>query len=108
MLDGDAAGTACPDVLDATVEPAGDGTYRIAATVRSRDTQDVYADRWEVVGPSGEVLATRVLTHPHIDEQPFTRSLSGVAIPKGVASVTIRAGVTHRSPCGATVTIRLP
>lgn len=106
--DGDPDDASCPDVLGATLEPSGDGTYRIAVTVRSADTQDVYADRWEVVGPSGEVLATRVLTHPHIDEQPFSRSLSGVAIPEGVASVTIRAGMTHRSPCGATVTIRLP
>ena len=50
-----------------------------------------YADRWDVVTPSGELLKTRVLYHPHVDEQPFRRSLSGVAIPAGIDRVHIRA-----------------
>jgi hypothetical protein len=29
--------------------------------------------------------------HPHENEQPFTRSLSGVAITPGTAEVTVRA-----------------
>jgi hypothetical protein len=33
----------------------------------------------------------RVLGHPHVNEQPFTRSLSGVQIPKGTAQVQIQA-----------------
>jgi hypothetical protein len=37
------------------------------------------------------VLGERVLLHPHVDEQPFTRSLSGVAIPSDVEQVTVRA-----------------
>jgi hypothetical protein len=36
-----------------------------------------YADRWEVLASGGEVLATRVLAHPHVDEQPFVRNLGG-------------------------------
>jgi hypothetical protein len=52
---------------------------------------DHYADRWEVLGPDGEVLGTRVLYHPHVGEQPFTRSLGGVEVPEGVEKVVVRA-----------------
>ena len=48
---GAAAGQA--DVLKAEISRQADGNYRIAAT----------------------------LLHPHVDEQPFTRSLSGIHIP---------------------------
>lgn len=51
-----------------------------------------HANRWEVLGPEGELLATRVLHHPHVDEQPFTRSLRGVRVPPEVKQVRIRAG----------------
>ena len=50
-----------------------------------------YANGWEVLAPDGTVLATRVLRHPHVREQPFTRELRGVAVPAGLASVRIRA-----------------
>ena len=44
-----------------------------------------------VVGPDGAVLGSRVLAHPHVDEQPFTRSLSGISIGETIGSVTVRA-----------------
>ncbi len=50
-----------------------------------------YADRWDVLDPEGEVLATRVLRHPHVQEQPFTRSLRGVQLPARLTHVSIRA-----------------
>jgi hypothetical protein len=50
-----------------------------------------YADLWEVLTLDGRLLGSRVLYHPHEDEQPFTRSLSGVAIPAGIERVKIRA-----------------
>ena len=49
-----------------------------------------YADRWDVLDPEGEVLATRVLRHPHVQEQPFTRSLRGVQLPARLTHVSIR------------------
>jgi hypothetical protein len=68
------------------------GMWRFDVTLRSGDTGwDKYADQWEVLGPDGEVLATRVLMHPHVDEQPFTRSLDDVVIPSGVTQVTVLA-----------------
>ena len=69
-----------------------DGTWSFSVTVKHADEGwDHYADRWDVLGPDGEVLGTRVLYHPHVSEQPFTRSLGGVEIPKGVKKVTVRA-----------------
>ncbi len=50
-----------------------------------------FADRWEVIDPAGERLATRVLRHPHVQEQPFTRSLRGVQLPATLTHVSIRA-----------------
>ena len=50
-----------------------------------------YADAWRVVDAKGNVLATRTLWHPHVDEQPFTRSLSGVNIPAKMTKVFVEA-----------------
>lgn len=89
---GGAAHAGDADVVDARAERAQDGTYRFDVTVRHADEGwDHYADRWEVLGPDGKVLGERVLLHPHVDEQPFTRSQSGIAIPDDVREVTIRA-----------------
>ena len=52
---------------------------------------DHYADKWEVVTPDGKVIETRVLAHPHDNEQPFTRSLGSVRIPGELKTVRIRA-----------------
>lgn len=97
------------DVIDAVAVPQGDGTWRFDVTVRSADTGwDGYADRWEIVGPDGNVLATRVLHHPHENEQPFTRSLSGVRVPVGVEEVTIRAHHSARGYDGEALNLALP
>jgi hypothetical protein len=80
------------DVVAVEVARSGDGTYRFDVTVRHADTGwDHYADAWDVVASDGRVLGTRTLLHPHENEQPFTRSLSGVAITPGTAEVTVRA-----------------
>lgn len=66
--------------------------WRFDVTVRHADTGwEHYADAWRVVGPDGTVFGTRTLYHPHVDEQTFTRSLSGVEIPASVKQVTIES-----------------
>ncbi len=50
-----------------------------------------YADGFEVLSVSGEIIAKRVLAHPHVDEQPVTRDLRGVSIPDGVTQIDVRA-----------------
>ena len=80
------------DVVEVKVNPGKDGTWSFTVTVRHGDEGwDHYADKWDVLGPNGEVLGTRVLYHPHVGEQPFTRSLGGVEVPKGVKEVVLRA-----------------
>jgi len=80
-----------PVILDADASRAGGG-WRISVTLSHPDTGwDHYADGWEVLGPDGARLGYRELLHPHVDEQPFTRSLGGVTIPDGVRKITVRA-----------------
>lgn len=97
------------DVVDVRATRTGEGTYRFDVTVRHADTGwEHYADQWDVIGPDGTVLGTRVLLHPHVQEQPFTRSLSGVRVPAGVDTVTIRARDSEHGFGGRTVEVTLP
>lgn len=97
------------DVIEATVTYTGDNTFSFSATIQHADEGwKHYADRWEVLSPDGEVLGTRVLLHPHEQEQPFTRSLSGVKIPAAIQSVAIRAHDSTHGWGGKTKTLTLP
>lgn len=87
-------GSLADDVEIVSVESnkTGDGTWRFSVTLRHGDTGwDHYANLWQVESPDGTVLGERVLAHPHVNEQPFTRSLGGVKIPAGLEEVVIRA-----------------
>lgn len=91
--------TADADVEFVKAIQAEDGTWTFQVTVRHPDTGwEDYADGWDVVAPDGNVLKadesdlfTRLLLHPHENEQPFTRSQSGITIPDGVSQVSVRA-----------------
>ena len=52
---------------------------------------DHYADAWRIVAEDGTELGTRTLYHPHVNEQPFTRSLGDVKIPAAVSEVYVEA-----------------
>lgn len=109
MAAGPSAVAGKADVLNARISPNADGSFRIAATVRHRDTGwDHYANRWEVLGPRGQVIATRTLRHPHIREQPFTRSLGSVRIPANWSWVKIRAHDLVHGYGGREVTVSVP
>ncbi len=87
------------DVTHVRAVESPDGTWTFYVTVEHPDTGwEDYADGWDVVTPEGEVLKpdpesefTRTLLHPHVDEQPFTRSQSGIVIPEDVTEVRVRA-----------------
>jgi len=71
---------------------AADGNWRFDVTLRHADEGwDHYANLWRIETPDGRILGERVLAHPHVNEQPFTRSLSGVRIPDTVDQVIVRA-----------------
>jgi len=71
-------------------QTAGNWTFNV--TLLHKDTGwNHYADGWRVVDSNGKELGYRKLWHPHENEQPFTRSLSGVAIPKEVKTIFVEA-----------------
>jgi hypothetical protein len=79
------------DVVSVEYEKRGD-RYTFHVTLRHDDIGwQHYADRFEILTDSGEIVATRTLLHPHTEEQPFRRSLTGVVLPPGTATVTVRA-----------------
>lgn len=87
------------DVTFVRAVESADGTWTFYVTVLHPDTGwEDYADGWDVVTPDGIVLKpdpdspfTRLLLHPHENEQPFTRSQSRIVIPEGISQVTVRA-----------------
>lgn len=96
------------DVTAATAACDG-STCRFTVAVAHTDSGwDHYADRWDVVSPDGDILGTRVLLHPHVDEQPFSRSLSGVKVPNGLSAVRIRARDSVHGYGGREITVSIP
>jgi len=97
------------DVVKASAVKDGDNRYGFTVAVAHQDTGwDHYADKWEILDPEGTLLGTRILHHPHVHEQPFTRGLSGVAIPGHIKTVTVRAHDSVHAYGGKTVSVKLP
>jgi hypothetical protein len=83
--------------------------WKFDVTVSHPDTGwEHYADAWRVLDMDGNELAIRVLVHPHVDEQPFTRSLSGVQLPQGTTQVQIQSRCLVDGWATQTVTVNLP
>jgi len=97
------------DVVGVTAAREKGGTWSFSVTVRHHDEGwDHYADRWEILGPGGEILGVRALLHPHVGEQPFTRGLAGVKIPETTSKVVIRARDTIHGYGGREIVFELP
>ncbi|MDA3856871.1 MAG: hypothetical protein PF480_01180 [Roseovarius sp.] len=80
-----------PEVLDVKVEKSG-MAWRVGVTVEHPDTGwDHYVDSWEVLDKDGNRLGYRVLHHPHVNEQPFTRSLTNLTLPDGTREIFVKA-----------------
>jgi hypothetical protein len=97
------------DVQKVDVKKTGGRTFAFIVTVQHDDTGwDHYADKWEVISADGTVVGLRILHHPHVNEQPFTRSLSGVEVPADLSMVTVRAHDSVHGYGGGTATVDLP
>jgi hypothetical protein len=97
------------DVVAVTVEKTAEMTYTFHVTVSHGDSGwQHYANKWDVVTVGGKVLGTRKLHHPHEDEQPFRRSLSGVEISGEMDAVMVRAHDSVHGYGGKTVRVTLP
>jgi hypothetical protein len=67
------------------------GLWTFDVTISHEDAGwDHFADAWRILDMSGNQLAIRELIHPHVDEQPLTRSLSGIALPEGTTQVGVQ------------------
>lgn len=79
------------EIVNVMMEPSAN-RWTFHVTLKHDDTGwKHYADDWRIVDEKGNVLGDRKLWHPHVDEQPFTRSLADVLIPKGTSIVYIEA-----------------
>jgi len=96
-------------IVDAKIQPAGgERQFQIHVTLSHADTGwDHYANRWDVLDPQGNLLGSRTLHHPHVNEQPFTRSLS-LTIPAEVKQVTIVASDSVHGDNEKTVVLEVP
>ncbi|RUM94477.1 MAG: hypothetical protein DSZ28_03005 [Thiothrix sp.] len=77
-----------------------DGNYTFAVKIKSDDAGwDQYADGWEVLNAQGDLVYRRVLGHPHVNEQPFTRSGGPVNVGKA-DKIYIRAHLNNKGYVG--------
>ncbi len=78
------------DVVDVKVRFNGGNSFQVITTLKHADTGwDHYANGWEILDEQGNILGKRVLFHPHVNEQPFTRSHT-LDIPAKVNRITVR------------------
>lgn len=103
----DYADTSLANVEHVQLVRKGDG-WDVSVTVRHEDTGwDHYADWWRITNQSGRELVRRVLRHPHVEEQPFTRSLHGVQLPPDLKTVVVEAHCLVHGTGGRTITVHL-
>jgi hypothetical protein len=96
------------DVRNAQADCTADRVCRFTVAIRHADTGwKHYADRFEVLGPDDRVIATRVLRHPHVHEQPFIRTLEDVVIPEAIDEVTVRAHDSVHGFAGREVKVKI-
>jgi len=80
------------EIVNVKATQSSDKTWRFAVTLKHKDEGwDHYANEWQIIAPDNKILGTRTLYHPHVNEQPFTRSLDGVKIPAELETVRIIA-----------------
>ncbi len=81
-----------PQILKAEAKVKTNQLFNIAVTIRHADTGwDHYASEWVVIADDETEIAKRTLYHPHVNEQPFTRSLTDVSLPVDASKITIKA-----------------
>lgn len=97
-----------PVINDVKAKKSG-SSWTFDVTLSHGDTGwDDYADGWRILDTNGAVLGLRKLAHPHVNEQPFTRSLSGVAIPEGLSTVGIQASDSRGGWSSGVMQYKLP
>jgi len=87
---------------------SANGTWCFHTEVHHNDEGwDHYADAWQVRDKQDNLLAERILLHPHVHEQPFTRSVCGVSIPDNIFEVIVSARCNVHGFGGETMAVEL-
>ena len=87
-----AASWADPAIIENVETERSGATWTFSVTLSHADTGwDDYADGWRVLLEDETEVGFRELLHPHVNEQPFTRSLGSVQIPEEAKLVFIQA-----------------
>ncbi len=95
-------------IIKASAELTPAQKFNISVTVEHVDEGwDHYANAWHIYSPDGKLIGKRVLYHPHVDEQPFTRTLLGLSVPSEVGEVTIVAVCSKTGESKASYTLKL-
>lgn len=98
-----------PDVVNVSARAHGENSFDFSVTVSSPyDTEERYADAFRVMGTDGKSYGERILFHDHADEQPFTRDLNNVSIPRSVQKVIVQARDKINGYGGKTKEVVLP
>tara|TARA_R110000822_G_scaffold19484_10_gene63565 strand:+ start:617 stop:976 length:360 start_codon:yes stop_codon:yes gene_type:complete len=90
------AAFADPAVIESVHVTQEGGLWSFDVTITHADTGwDHFSDAWRILDKDGNQLAIRELIHPHVDEQPLTRSLSGINLPDGITTVGVQTRDTQ-------------
>lgn len=80
------------EIVNAKVSQSSDKSWHFSVTLKHADEGwKHYANEWQITTLDNKILGTRTLYHPHVKEQPFTRSLGGIKIPVEIKTVRIVA-----------------
>ncbi|HEY6635633.1 MAG TPA: N-acetylmuramoyl-L-alanine amidase, partial [Acidimicrobiia bacterium] len=97
-----------PDVTAATLRET-EGLYEFIVTISSpQDSEERHADAFRVIGDDGIVYAVEELEWTGGEPQPFTATVTGLAIPESVNRVTIEGRDLVYGWGGGTVEVPLP
>ena len=80
------------EILATAIIHQSQGEYVVNVKLKHNDTDwEHYADAWRIVDPQDNIIGTRRLLHPHVNEQPFTRALNNVKIHDNLTTIYIEA-----------------
>ena len=97
-----------PEIRFVRARQTENGIWSVDVTLAYPDSGwEDYADGWHVATPDGAILATRILLHPHENEQPFTRGQGNIAVPPAVDAIVVRAHTLVGGYGQETVTVPL-
>ncbi|QMU61371.1 MAG: hypothetical protein GKR92_06560 [Gammaproteobacteria bacterium] len=96
------------EIIQVKTEKTTAQKYNVTVTLEHADEGwEHYANAWRIYSAEGELIGERTLHHPHVKEQPFTRSLLGITIPSEHSEVEIVAVCSKTGESKKSYTLKL-